>query len=96
MNEPEEDAVGQPQERWSFHSDIVGLKEIAERLGVTYFRVRRWHERRESTKCPAPIVRLKTGPLWDMSDWHGWFALWKLTRGSESWNRTGDNKAAED
>ncbi len=78
------------EQPWSYHSDIVGMNEIADRLGVGYHRVRRWNERHEATRCPRPIARLKTGPVWDMNDWLGWFSLWKLTRGSESWHRKSD------
>src|ERR1051325_3616768 len=84
-----EAGVEEPTGAWSCHGDIVGLNEIAERLGVSYYRVRRWHERRAVTGCPSPITRLKTGPLWDINDWYGWFSLWKLTRGSESWTQIG-------
>ncbi len=69
------------------YDDLVGVNEIAEGLGVGLFRVRRWIERRETTGCPKPLLRRKIGPLYSMAEWRGWFALWRLTRGSETWNR---------
>lgn len=64
------------------YEDLVGVAEVAEQLGVQPHRVRRWIERREATNCPRPVRELKLGHLFSMSDWRGWFALWKVTRGS--------------
>lgn len=66
------------------YADIVGVAEIALELGVSKSRLNRWIERQASTKCPKPIKRLTMGNLYRLSDWRGWFALWRLTRG-QAW-----------
>lgn len=69
------------------YEDIVGLAEVAEGLGVQKFRVNRWVERRESVGCPKPVRVLKLGHLYSMTEWRGWYALWKVTRGAH-WAQT--------
>lgn len=67
------------------YDDLVGTWEIAEELGVPKRRVERWIERRASTGCPSPVRVLKMGFLYSMSDWRGWYALWKVTRAADTW-----------
>lgn len=67
------------------YADLVGIPEIAEGLGVGIHRVRRWIERRESTRCPSPVRALKAGHIYSLREWRGWYALWRITRGSETW-----------
>lgn len=67
------------------YDDLVGVFEVAEGLGVTIYRVKRWIERRNSTNCPKPLRRLKVGHIYSMAEWRGWYALWRITRGSENW-----------
>lgn len=67
------------------YADLAGIAEIAQELDVSIHRVSRWIERRESTRCPAPVRRLKTGNVYSLADWRGWYALWRVTRGSETW-----------
>lgn len=67
--------------------DIGGIQEVADALGVGVFRARRWVERRALTNAPEPIKRLKMGPVYSISHWRGWFALWRITRGSETWRQ---------
>lgn len=81
---------------WSFHCDLGGVSEVAERLDVSVFRVRRWIERRDSTKCPLPVRMLRNGAIFDLRAWEGWFALWRLTRGSETWSRGARYEARRD
>jgi hypothetical protein len=69
------------------YGDLVGIFEIAKELGVNIFRVRRWIERRQTTKCPRPVRALQCGHIYSMTDWRGWYALWRITRGHETWNR---------
>ena len=67
------------------YADLGGVTEIAEHLHVSVHRVRRWIERRDSTHCPVPVKALKFGHIYSLREWQGWFALWKITRGSETW-----------
>lgn len=67
--------------------DLGGVAEIAERLGVKVPRVKRWIERRSATGCPEPVLPLHMGNVYSLSEWKGWFALWRVTRGSETWKR---------
>ncbi len=69
------------------YADLGGVAEVAQSLGVKVHRVRRWIERRETTHCPAAVRTLANGNIYSLVEWRGWFALWKLTRGSETWNR---------
>ncbi len=68
-------------------SDIVGTAEIARGLGVHPRRVRHWLARSEEIGCPQPVRDLERGYLYLLSDWKGWFAVWRATRGPETWNR---------
>ncbi len=77
----------QADELAGLYADLVGVPEIAAGLGVSVFRVRRWIERRASTGCPSPVRVLSCGNIYSLADWRGWFGLWRLTRGSETWNR---------
>lgn len=70
------------------YADIVGAHEVAQALGVPKFRVNRWIERRESTGCPNPVRELTCGNLYSLTDWRGWYALWRVTRGAETWQRS--------
>ena len=69
------------------YADLVGVAEVAAGLGVGIHRVKRWIERREHIGCPHPVRTLKLGNVYSMREWRGWFALWRVTRGSETWNR---------
>ncbi len=69
------------------YDDIVGLSDIHKILGVKDFRVKRWVERRETVGCPKPIKRVGMTDLYSASEWQGWYAVWKVTRGSETWRR---------
>lgn len=69
------------------YADLGGVHEISEALGVSTFRLNRWIERRASTKCPEPVRKLRGIHIYSISDWTGWFALWRVTRGCETWKR---------
>lgn len=73
-----------------YYADLGGVPEVAEALGVGVYRVRRWIDRRDTTNCPAPVVKLSCGSIYSIAHWKGWFALWKLTRGSETWRNRQD------
>jgi len=67
------------------YADLAGLAEVAAALDVNIHRVRRWVDRRDSTNCPRPVRVLRSGNVYSIRDWQGWFALWRTTRGSETW-----------
>jgi hypothetical protein len=69
------------------YADLVGVAEVADGLGVGLYRVKRWIERREHVGCPNPVRTLRLGNVYSMQEWRGWFALWRVTRGSETWNK---------
>ena len=50
--------------------DLVGVAEIAKRLGVGTSVVHDWQRRHE--EFPSPIVRLKMGFLWTWPDVQAW------------------------
>ena len=63
--------------------DIVGLHEIALRLGVARTTAGSW-VRRESVGFPKPLARLAMGPVWEMSavqHWHRNYMDSNPTRG---------------
>jgi len=70
---------------FDLYDDLVGVSEIAKNLNVTIYRVKRWIERRASTNCPRPVRVLRIGHIYSMTEWRAWFALWRITRGPESW-----------
>ena len=74
-------------DRAEVYADLGGVAEIAQALNVKLPRVKRWIERRESTNCPMPVRSLVMGNVYSIADWKGWFALWRITRGSETWTR---------
>jgi hypothetical protein len=73
------------EELESFYADIGGRHEIAVELGVSLERVKKWITRRDDTNCPQPVRHLRRGEIYSLSEWRGWFAMWKVTRGSETW-----------
>lgn len=70
------------------YADIAGIAEIADALGVKTTRVKRWIERRYTTNCPMPVRELGVGYIYSLREWRAWFALWRVTRGSETWLRS--------
>jgi hypothetical protein len=69
------------------YADLGGMPEIAQALGVSVFRVKRWIYRRDAVCCPMPVRALKGNNVYSIAEWKGWFALWRVTRGSETWHR---------
>ncbi|HEV2121244.1 MAG TPA: hypothetical protein VGW38_00520 [Chloroflexota bacterium] len=49
--------------------DLVGMAEIAERLGVTHGQVRVWRHRKQ---LPEPEWDLRNGPLWRWATIRKW------------------------
>lgn len=80
-------APDQPPTLEDIAADLGGLTEVADDLAVGLHRVKRWVERRPSTGCPLPVRRLKMGDIYSLAHWRGWFALWRITRGSETWTK---------
>lgn len=66
-------------------ADLVGTFEIAANLGVEHNNVKQWVRRRQSTGSPEPIVRLRRGAIYSLAEWKGWYAVWRVTRGQETW-----------
>lgn len=50
--------------------NLVGVKEISQRAGVTADAVHKWRARHRS--FPAPVVELSQGPVWDWSQVAEW------------------------
>lgn len=65
------------------YADLVGVSEIAQELKVTLHAVKRWVERRESNGSPRPVRTLGLGNVYSLHEWKGWYALWRITRGSQ-------------
>lgn len=63
------------------YADLGGVSEVAETLNVKKFRVNRWIERRDSTRCPTPVRTISNGHIYRLSHWREWFALWSVSRG---------------
>jgi chromosome partitioning protein len=51
-------------------SDLVGLSEVADRLGVSKQVIANWRQRQES--FPQPIANLKSGPVWQWAEIAAW------------------------
>lgn len=69
------------------YADLVGLWEVSQELGVPITSVRRWVEKRASTGAPAPVRPLHMGGVYSMHEWRAWWALWRITRGSNVYTR---------
>lgn len=52
--------------------DLVGVREIADRLGVPRTTASMWILRAASNGFPAPVKRLAMGPLFDWRDVESW------------------------
>lgn len=53
---------------------LVGVAEIAERLGVPRSTVSMWDARRKTNGFPKPIERLSMGPVYDLDEIETWYA----------------------
>ncbi len=82
-------AEDEPLDLQAVYDDLGGIQEVADELGVPIRRARNWVERRETTGCPEPVKPLKLGPIYSLRAWRSWHRLWRITRGSETWNRGG-------
>jgi hypothetical protein len=54
-------------------TELVGVAEIAERLGVNRTTVSMWDARRRSNGFPEPLEQLAMGPVYDwqaVKAWH--------------------------
>jgi hypothetical protein len=51
-------------------SDLVGVAEIADRLGIAIVTVHRWRER--PVDFPAPVQQLSAGLIWAWPDVERW------------------------
>jgi hypothetical protein len=58
------------------HTPIVGVREIANHLGVTPARVTQLTKRAD---FPAPYARLASGPVWKREPILRWVAKWDRT-----------------
>lgn len=59
---------------------LVGVAEIAERLGIPKQNIYRWIERRTATHFPLPIKELVMGNLYDLAMVEAWYQRWTSTR----------------
>lgn len=76
--------------RAEVYADIAGIHEVSLGLRVGIHRLRRWIDRRDANACPLPVRTLSGMNVYSLEDWKGWFLLWSMTRGSETWNRSKD------
>lgn len=53
-------------------SDLVGVREIADRLNVRVTNVTTWINRRESNGFPEPVVQLAMGGVYDLVEVRAW------------------------
>lgn len=60
--------------------DVVGIRQIAERLEIKKGTVERWIERRTATGFPTPIAKVGLTDAYDMAAVHKWFNQWTGTR----------------
>lgn len=53
--------------------ELVGMKEIAERLDVPRTTASMWHLRHATTGFPEPVADLRMGPVFEWEDVKKWF-----------------------
>jgi uncharacterized protein YjcR len=76
-------------------SDLGGLKEVAEELGVSSRTV--WHYARKHWDFPKPVHKVAATPLWNLVEVHSWKLKWHKRRGKGgapkgNHNATGNNQ----
>jgi hypothetical protein len=59
---------------------ITTLGDFAVEIQQPVKNVRRWADRRESTKFPKPVKSLLSVDLYDVGELRKWFAAWSATR----------------
>lgn len=69
----DDDTVGLAPEECELLRHLVGVREIANELGVPKTTVSMWDARRETTGFPDPIERLSMGPIYDMRAVRAWY-----------------------
>lgn len=52
--------------------ELVGVAEVAARLGVKPGTIRQWQRRHAD--FPQPLARLAAGPVWNWEDFGAWVA----------------------
>lgn len=52
--------------------DLVGVVDIARRLGVPRTTVSMWHSRRATTGFPAPVGEPAMGPVFEWESVRAW------------------------
>lgn len=63
-------------------SELVGMSEVAELLGLSRQRVNEMV--RDRNDVPMPVVRLKAGPVWRKSDWSTFQSGWQRKPGKRA------------
>lgn len=54
-------------------ADLAGVAELSETLGVSRQAVSNWNAGRSRDGFPAPLTRLRSGPIWSR---HAVLAWW--------------------
>lgn len=55
--------------------ELGGVAEISEEFGVPRSTISMWNARRnENNGFPEPVVRLASGPVYDMAEIRAWMA----------------------
>lgn len=55
-------------------SELAGVAEIADELGVPRTNISMWDARRRTSGFPEPIARLAAGPVYRMDEIRAWWA----------------------
>jgi hypothetical protein len=56
--------------------ELVGMKEISERLDVPRTTASMWHSRAATTGFPDPVADLRMGPVFSWPDVVRWHEEW--------------------
>lgn len=62
--------------------DIVGIREIAETLGVNVSTVKHWAERRSKIDFPVQVKKLANVDLYNITEVSVWFIRYKSKWGA--------------
>jgi predicted DNA-binding transcriptional regulator AlpA len=53
-------------------TELAGVKEISDELGVLRTTISMWATRRERSGFPQPVAFLAMGPVYDMAEVRAW------------------------
>jgi hypothetical protein len=61
--------------------NLAGVAELGELFGVGRTTVSNWYDRRDRNGFPEIVLRLASGPIWNVDDVVKWYASYAPSKG---------------